>query len=228
MAKSQKAEEKAKANLGHYNEKGFTVNAKVRQKKARDAAIDREIEEAKAEGRLGDVRTLLSKKDGCLELTPEGKRDRQGWFLQGYLESGTVTGGCRYAGISRFTYYRWLAEDPEFKEAAEKIPEMIADDLEEVAVERAKEKSDLLLIFTLKRFRPEYRDNFKPEGGGKVEEEASARDEIERRLQRTQKALLGGSNGNGKEPDPDDRPDSEADDDSDITDDLPKSRKRAR
>lgn len=62
--------------------------------------------------------------------------------------------------------------------------EIVSDDLEETAAERAKDKSDLLMMFLLKKRRPEFRDNFKGEAPEKVKPatESSARLEIDRRL----------------------------------------------
>lgn len=106
-------------------------------------------------------------------------------FFEGFIELGTVAAGCRNAGISRFQYYRWLEKYPEFKEQMEAAFEIVADDLEEEALTRAKAKSDLLLIFTLKKFKPQYRDNYKPEPpkkGGAGGEVPAARRRIEEKL----------------------------------------------
>lgn len=103
--------------------------------------------------------------------TPEGKLERQKLFIEGLIERGTIAAGCRHADIDRKTYYNWIQAGGDFKEAVEAAFEIVADDLEEAGYERAKEKSDILLIFLLKGLRPKFRDNFKEGGGQKPEEE---------------------------------------------------------
>lgn len=94
----------------------------------------------------------------------------------------SVTKACEIADICRDTFYRWLKEDPEFREAFEKSREEAAQLLEDEAARRAyegverpvdqggkqvgvvREYSDTLLIFLLKGARPQkYRDNIRQE-----------------------------------------------------------------
>ena len=80
-------------------------------------------------------------------------------FLESYETFGTVTAGCKVAKLSRDTVYRWRREDPVFSEAFETAREVVADDLEQEALRRAHDGSDLLLIFMLKALRPDkYRE----------------------------------------------------------------------
>ena len=109
-----------------------------------------------------------------MNMTPEAKVERQHLFLQAFLEYGTIAAGCRAAEINRRTYYRWIDDpnDRNFFEAMEDSTETVADDLEQSALTRAKDKSDILAIFLLKGMRHKYRDNFKGNGSnGKPEEE---------------------------------------------------------
>lgn len=106
------------------------------------------------------------------DMTPAGKLKRQEQFLEGLIEFGTIRAGCRAAEVDRPTYYRWIEQDPDFKAAVEYTFEDHADDLEQEAYRRAKEKSDLLLMFAIKRFRPAFRDNYKGAEGGKAGDEA--------------------------------------------------------
>jgi hypothetical protein len=86
-------------------------------------------------------------------------------FLEGYRAIGTISGGARYAGVSRNTVYQWMKTDPQFAEDVEQAHEEIIDSLEEAAIARAKNKSDLLTIFLLKHNRPNtYGDNIKVSG----------------------------------------------------------------
>lgn len=82
------------------------------------------------------------------------------------------------AGIERTTHYHWVRTDPKYRAAIEQIEEHIGDTLEDEAIRRAfegiqkpvsiggeremvTEYSDTLLIFALKRFKPEkYRERF--------------------------------------------------------------------
>lgn len=76
--------------------------------------------------------------------------------LKHYVEFGTVTAACRAAGIDRTTWYWWRTHDKDFDIAVKEAEEAVADDLEQEAINRAKEgKSDTLLIFLLKGLRPE-------------------------------------------------------------------------
>jgi hypothetical protein len=108
-----------------------------------------------------------------MDMTSKGKVERQKKFLWGLVESGTIAAGCRVADVTRTTYYQWLQEGGDFKVAVEAAFEEVADGLEEQGLARAKEKSDILLIFLLKGYRPKFRDNFKgAEESTKPEEEA--------------------------------------------------------
>jgi hypothetical protein len=78
--------------------------------------------------------------------------------LAAYREHGVIAYACEAAGICRQTWYNWLKEDPAFAKEAHDAEEDAIDALEVEARKRAKDKSDLLLMFTLKAKRPEYRD----------------------------------------------------------------------
>lgn len=82
------------------------------------------------------------------------------------------------AGIDRTTHYLWMRTDPDYKREMEAAEEIIGDTLEDEAIRRAyhgtqkpitvagerelvTEYSDTLLIFALKRFKPEkYRERY--------------------------------------------------------------------
>jgi hypothetical protein len=92
------------------------------------------------------------------ELTPK-KRICAPRFLKHFGRSGNIRAACEVAGIDRHTYYTWRREDPEFDRACEHAHEDALDSLEEVGWERARESSDLLLMFFLKAGRPaQYRE----------------------------------------------------------------------
>ena len=81
--------------------------------------------------------------------------DRKKAALAAYVETGIVASACRAVGIGRTTWYRWIREDKDFAAVVENAREMVADDLESEAVRRAKNGSDVLLIFLLKGLKPE-------------------------------------------------------------------------
>lgn len=81
-------------------------------------------------------------------------------FLEAFAEYGTVSHACRASGVSRATVYRHREDHPEFAEQWAAVEESVSDDLEPEAVTRAKDGSDLLLIFLLKARRPHrYRES---------------------------------------------------------------------
>ncbi|MDB4876438.1 MAG: hypothetical protein JWM41_2884 [Gemmatimonadetes bacterium] len=105
---------------------------------------------------------------------------RQLRALKAYVASGRVNTACKAAQVQYSTWYRWIAEDRDFARAFEQAKEMLADDLEGVAVERAKEGSDTLLITLLKALKPEkYRDKqtitiVSPDVQGRLSRQADA------------------------------------------------------
>jgi hypothetical protein len=121
---------------------------------------------------------------GLQDQTPEGRAKRQDRFLDGLIEFGTIAAGCRAADIARQTYYEWIKLFPDFKEACEIAFETHIEDLEEVAHIRAADKSDLLLMFALKKLRPEYRDTYRAPVGKPEEEEQElvSKEEITKKL----------------------------------------------
>jgi hypothetical protein len=104
--------------------------------------------------------------------------------LDNYLEHGTVALACAAAAIGRTTWYDWRLQDPTFNELVNEAAAAIVDQLEARARERAldaDEPSDTLLIFLLKKLRPEvYADR-------QVITEISA--EVRLRVEATQKLI---------------------------------------
>lgn len=117
-------------------------------------------------------------------LFPEIANRQQLAFLVAYQETGNVRLACTVAKVGRSSHYRWLEEDPLYREALELAKNAAADLLEAEAHHRAvegiekptgwykgkpggfvREYSDLLLIFLLKGARPEkYRDRVEVRG----------------------------------------------------------------
>jgi hypothetical protein len=106
--------------------------------------------------------------------SPKKRRDWKPTFLSSMLESGTVTEACRAAGIDRSTAYRARQQDETFAIAWADVEERSTEELETVAMRRAIDGSDTLMIFLLKARRPEkYRENVKIEHAGSVQQDLS-------------------------------------------------------
>ena len=81
-------------------------------------------------------------------------------FIDGLANSLSVTGAAKNAGLCVRTLYQWREKDAAFAKRWADSVEAGTDTLEDIATERAKDKSDLLMIFLMKARRPEkYRDN---------------------------------------------------------------------
>ena len=99
----------------------------------------------------------------------ERKRKRLIRALEAYREIGTMEGACKAAGISKIVVYDMLKKYPKFRAAWEDAKESFVDGLEEAGIKRAKERSDLLLMFFLKAHRPHlYRENQTPKAATQV------------------------------------------------------------
>jgi hypothetical protein len=80
-------------------------------------------------------------------------------FLAALPKVGTVMAAARAAGVGRSTVYGWRDEDPDFAAAMDEADEAATQELERVAIARAKRKSDPLMALLLKAKRPEvYRE----------------------------------------------------------------------
>lgn len=116
------------------------------------------------------------------------QRAKKNAFLKLYGQVRTVYHACQKAKIERSALYRWLKSDSEFAEQVEQVRQGIADELEREVIRRGMEGfeeplvcqgkismekdpvtremrpvtirrwSDNLLMFQLKKMRPEYRD----------------------------------------------------------------------
>ena len=79
------------------------------------------------------------------------RHDKKEALLKSLEKSlGVVTTACKQLDISRATYYRWLAEDENFKRAAKDIQEVALDFVESKLFEQIQESSTAATIFYLK------------------------------------------------------------------------------
>lgn len=80
--------------------------------------------------------------------------DKQRAFLEVFGQTGIVRDACASAKVSRRELAHWLEEDEVFRQMYEDTEEDATDDLESVAVQRAKANSDVLMALLLKAKRP--------------------------------------------------------------------------
>src|SRR5262249_4189353 len=126
-----------------------------------------------------------SKKSRGPERAAERAKEKER-FLMLLAEGEPVSRAASAVGVARNTLYGWRKSDAEFSRAWDEAWEQGADLLEAVALERALNGSDLLLIFLLKGRRPHrYRDNVRHEVDHRVTVSVEdAREQLLARLNR--------------------------------------------
>ena len=116
-----------------------------------------------------------SSDKGKRKLTVRSTAEDQKNFLAEYAYSGNLSRAARIAKVDRHLHYEWLP-DPKYAEAFTRAHSQFKEGLEEELHKRAKEgelepvwyqgqkvgtvrkKSDILLMFAMKKHIPEYRD----------------------------------------------------------------------
>jgi hypothetical protein len=76
-------------------------------------------------------------------------------FLKYYKMYGVFSKAAAKAGISTRSIRQWMERDEKFCTLVENAYQIFLDSLEEISINRAKEKSDTLLMFHLRAGRPE-------------------------------------------------------------------------
>lgn len=88
-------------------------------------------------------------------------------FLAELKVGKTVSEAAKNAAVGRRTFYDWRDQDAEFRQAwddaIEESIEVLEDEVRKRALDRNDKSSHLLLMFLLKKHKPEYRENFKRE-----------------------------------------------------------------
>ena len=64
--------------------------------------------------------------------------------------SGIVASACKAAGISRYTFYEWRKNDPDFAEKVDDIIELQKDFCESLILKKMKEGDTTMIIFYAK------------------------------------------------------------------------------
>ena len=106
-------------------------------------------------------------------------------FLARLAETGNILAACRAVGISRSTVYDRRDGDQAFAALMASALEDAIDDLEEEARQRARDGSDVLLMFLLKAHRPEkYRERHEVKHQGEIRHTVRAEDMTDDELAR--------------------------------------------
>jgi len=87
-------------------------------------------------------------------------------FLRAFAKTGTITAAARAAKSTRQKHYEWLRDDPEYAALYEAAKDEFVESVESTVHALALSGHPILLMFLLKRHKPEYRDQHKVELGG--------------------------------------------------------------
>ena len=78
-------------------------------------------------------------------------KDNKKMLLEALEKSlGIVTPACKEVGISRETYYRYMREDPDFRDQVDIINEITLDFAENQLFKKIKEGSERSILFYMK------------------------------------------------------------------------------
>ncbi len=81
--------------------------------------------------------------------------ERKAIALEAFVYCGTVTAACGILGFTASCWESWQAKDEDFRLAADNAMKAVSDNLEQEAIARAYDGSDILLMFLLKGYKPE-------------------------------------------------------------------------
>jgi transposase-like protein len=77
--------------------------------------------------------------------------------LAAYEKHGTLSAACRSAQISRHTLAAWMQQDPILKKRFQEADETVTDDIEETAIQLAKDGDGRVCIHLLQSRRERYK-----------------------------------------------------------------------
>ena len=99
-------------------------------------------------------------------LTAAKLAHKKAAFLRFYKKLGGKTLAANAIGQDRNTIWKWEQEDDEFAHKVLMAEQAETEELEKIMMKRAKKKSDLLMMFALKKRDTTYRDSSKVELSG--------------------------------------------------------------
>lgn len=119
---------------------------------------------AKQKPKQGDDKQAAKKNPG-----QANQAHKKAAFLKAYEKTGGKSLAAKAVGISRGIVWEWEKADEEFREAVLAVEEADTEELEGIAAERARAKSDLLMMFLLNGRKPEkYKQRTQTEHSGEV------------------------------------------------------------
>lgn len=86
---------------------------------------------------------------------------KKGRFIEFYKRDevrGNISMTCSAVGINRTTYYNWIDKDEKFRKEIYDAKMEMCDEMEQILISRAVEKSDTALIYWLKYNHPQYKE----------------------------------------------------------------------
>ena len=81
--------------------------------------------------------------------------ERKAIAIEAFVYCGTVTAACGILGFTASCWENWQTKDEDFRLAADNAMKAVSDNLEQEAIARAYDGSDILLMFLLKGYKPE-------------------------------------------------------------------------
>lgn len=125
-------------------------------------AIPRDIAEAQ---KAVAAASVVAERQQTSELQ---KAFDQDLFLDAFKDLGTIRAAALKVGVSNTIVRAWR-KDPAFAAKFDDANTQYTEKLERIVFDRAESgKSDILLMFALKKRDPAYRENFKMEHSGEV------------------------------------------------------------
>lgn len=100
---------------------------------------------------------IKTKKKGIDRLDNIKKKKFVEFYCQDEVR-GNVSVACAAVSISRQTYYDWLEKDETFRNTIKEAKLQLCDDMEQVLIHRAVDKSDTALIYWLKYNHEKYKE----------------------------------------------------------------------
>lgn len=104
-----------------------------------------------------------------------------GIVVEAIRNGASMAQAAQAAGVSRQTIHKYRQLDEDFALAVADAIEEGTDRLVDEARRRAFAGSDTLLIFLIKARRPEYRDSYRVEHSGRIDQRVTRADEALRR-----------------------------------------------